>query len=208
MSDRTDAAKFWDRVAERYAARPIKDVAAYDAMLADAASRLAPSDRVLEIGCGTGGTAIRLAPGVAEWTATDLSAEMIRIASAKPAPSQLRFVVADAGGAFDGAPYDVVCAFLILHLVDDLRATLAKIYDALAPGGRLLSKTYCISDMNVAMRWAVIPALQAFGVVPPIKPLTERRLRQAIAEAGFTIEAARTFGRNRHAHYIVARKLS
>ncbi|MCW2284003.1 hypothetical protein M2323_001616 [Rhodoblastus acidophilus] len=40
--------RFWDKLAERYAARPIKDVAAYDAMLADAAGR----SRAASI-CGT-----------------------------------------------------------------------------------------------------------------------------------------------------------
>ncbi|PPQ45052.1 class I SAM-dependent methyltransferase [Rhodopseudomonas palustris] len=197
---------FWDRMAERYAARPIKDVAAYEAMLADAAGRLSPSDRVLEIGCGTGGTAIRLAPGVAQWTATDLSPEMVRIASAKPAPPNLSFVVADADLSTGEPPYDAVCAFLILHLVDDIRTTLSAIRDWLKPGGLLLSKTYCIGDMNPALRWGVIPVLQRIGWVPPIKSLMSQQLRAAIAEAGFEIEASRTFGSNSHAHYIVARK--
>ena len=35
----TAGAAFWDRFADRYAARPIRDVAAYEAMLADAAAR-------------------------------------------------------------------------------------------------------------------------------------------------------------------------
>ena len=73
-------------------------------MLADAADRLRPTDRVLEIGCGTGSIAIRLAPHAGEWTATDFSPEMLRIARAKPAPKNLRFVLADAGSAFDGGP--------------------------------------------------------------------------------------------------------
>ena len=76
--------RFWNRVAARYAARPLKNVTAYEAMLADVASRLKDTDAVLEIGCGTGGTAIRLSAGVAQWTATDFSAEMVKIAKAKP----------------------------------------------------------------------------------------------------------------------------
>jgi len=71
--------RFWNRIAARYAARPLKNVPAYEATLADVASRLKGTDIVLEIGCGTGGTAIRLAPGVAQWTATDFSAEMVKI---------------------------------------------------------------------------------------------------------------------------------
>lgn len=207
MTHHTNIA-FWDRVADRYAARPIKDVAAYEAMLADVASRLKPSDRVLEIGCGTGGTAIRLAPGVAQWKAIDASAEMIRIARAKPAPSHVTFETADADHSFGGEPYDAVCAFLILHLVPEMRATLAALHRHLKPGGLLICKTYCLGDMNVALRRIVIPALQAFGWIPPLTALKAKELRRAIAEAGFEIEAARTFGRARHAHYLVARRSS
>lgn len=207
MTERSDV-QFWDRVADRYAARPIKDVAAYEAMLADVASRLSASDRVLEIGCGTGGTAIRLAPGVLQWKATDLSPEMLRIAQAKPAPANLSFAMAGAELAAGEAPYDAVCAFLILHLVRDLRTSLAAIRDQLKPGGLLLSKTFCFGDMNIVMRRAVLPALQAFGMVPPVSVLTLSELRQAIVDTGFAIEAERSFGRNRHSHYIVARRSS
>jgi SAM-dependent methyltransferase len=205
MTDPRDL-HFWDRVAERYAARPIKDVAAYQAMLADVASRLTASDRVLEIGCGTGGTAISLAPGVAQWDATDASVEMVRIARAKTAPDNVTFAVSEAEMAFGDARYDVVCGFLILHLVKDLRAALAVIHDHLKPGGLLLSKTFCFGDMNAVLRRGLIPALQAFGLVPPVRVFSSTHLRQAMVEAGFEIEAERSFGRSRHSHYIVARR--
>ena len=198
---------FWNKVADRYAARPVKDVAAYEAMLADVASRLAASDRVLEIGCGTGSTAVRLGPAVSEWTAIDLSSEMVRIAQARPAPAHVRFAVSDADRAQDGAPFDAVCAFHILHLVPETRATLARIHAQLKPGGLLFSKTYCFGDMNPGLR-ALFPVLRAFGMFPPASSLTETDLRQAIVEAGFDIETRTTFGQNRHSHYIVARKPS
>lgn len=41
---------FWDRFADRCAVRQIKDVAAYEALMGDAASRLKPDDMVLELG--------------------------------------------------------------------------------------------------------------------------------------------------------------
>ena len=88
-------------------------------MLADVASRVKGTDTVLEIGCGIGGTAIRLAPGVAQWTATDFSAEMVKIAKAKPSGENVRFVVSDASNAFGGGSFDAICAFKVLHLVDD-----------------------------------------------------------------------------------------
>ncbi|MDT8853625.1 class I SAM-dependent methyltransferase [Paracoccaceae bacterium Fryx2] len=197
--------KFWNRIARRYAARPIKDVAAFDAMVADAASRLRASDRVLEIGCGTGGTAIRLAPGVAAFTATDFSAEMVRIAAAKPGPANLRFVVTDAEHAFDGGPFDAVCAFNVLHLVGDLPGTLALIHAHLQPGGLLISKTWCFADMGLKLR-LLFRVLHAFGLFPAAAALSVAQLTQAFHDAGFDIVDQRTFGAHRQNPYFVARR--
>jgi SAM-dependent methyltransferase len=196
--------RFWDRIAARYAARPIKDPAAYEAMLADAAGRLRPSDRVLEIGCGTGSTAIRLAPHVAAWTATDVAPEMLRIARGKPAPDNLRFVLADAGNAFDGGPFDAVAAFQVLHLVDDLPGTLARIHSALKPGGLLITKTWCFADMGLKLRGLFL-VLRLVRLFPSVNALTKAALRQAIRDAGFAIVEERVFGTNPHGPYIVAR---
>ncbi|MCF1505716.1 class I SAM-dependent methyltransferase [Afifella sp. H1R] len=201
----TAHASFWDKIAERYAARPIKDPEAYEAMLADASGRFAPTDRVLEIGCGTGGTAIRLAPFVAEWIATDFSPEMLRIAKAKPAPGNLRFVLADAQSAFDGGPFDAICAFQVLHLVDDLEGTLAAIHAHLKPGGMMIAKTWCFADMSLKLR-ALFLGLRTFGLFPKANALTKPALREAIRQAGFEIVDERVFGTNPHGPYIVARK--
>jgi cyclopropane fatty-acyl-phospholipid synthase-like methyltransferase len=197
--------RFWDRIAERYAARQLKDPAAYEAMLADAAARLHPTDRVLEIGCGTGSTAIRLAPHVAEWTATDFSPEMLRIAQAKPAPDNLRFVLTDAHNAFDGGPFDAIAAFQVLHLVDDLPGTLARIHANLKPGGLLIAKTWCFADMGLALR-SLFVVLRAVGLFPPVNALTKTALRHTVSDAGFEIKDERVFGTNPHGPYIVARK--
>ncbi|SSC74171.1 unnamed protein product [Ciceribacter sp. T2.26MG-112.2] len=197
--------KFWNRIAGRYAARPLKDVAAYEAMLADVASHLKPSDRVLELGCGTGGTAIRLAVGVAHWTATDFSSEMIDIARAKPAGDNISFVVADAGSAFDGGPFDAICAFNVLHLVEDHPAALARIFANLKPGGLLITKTWCFADMPLRLR-ALFSLLRVVGMFPAATALTVSQLRQAIVQAGFEIAEERIFGKYPQNPYIVARR--
>ena len=197
--------KFWNRIAQRYAARPLKNVAAYEAMLADAAARLKATDRVLEIGCGTGGTAIHLAPGVAHWTATDFSTEMVRIAQAKPAGDNVVFVVADAEQAFATGPFDAVCAFNVLHLVDNLPDTLSRIHANLTPDGQLICKTWCFSDVDLKLR-LLFPVLRLFGLFPITTLLSASDLRQAISDAGFDITEERVFGDYRQNPYIVARK--
>lgn len=198
--------KFWDRIAGRYAARQLKDPAAYDAMLAAAAGLLKPTDRVLEIGCGTGSIALRLSPAVAAWTATDFSGEMIKIARAKAAPAHLRFIEADASATVDGGPFDAACAFQILHLVPDMPATLATLHRQLKPGGLLLSKTWCFADMDWKLR-VLFKALRTIGLFPAASFLSKPALRAAFAAAGFEILDERVFGTNPHGPFIVARRI-
>jgi SAM-dependent methyltransferase len=197
--------RFWNRVARRYAARQIKDVAAYEAMLADVASRLTPSDRVLELGCGTGGTAIRLAPGVRHWTATDFSARMIEIAKGKPAADNLSFVQVEAENAFNGAPFDAVCAFNVLHLLDDPDAVLAGIHDSLKPGGLLISKTWCFGDLGRRLR-GLFALLRTVGLFPAAHGFTREDVGRALEGAGFEIVDERVFGKHQQNPYIVARR--
>jgi cyclopropane fatty-acyl-phospholipid synthase-like methyltransferase len=197
--------KFWNRFAERYAARPLKNVPAYEAMLADVAARLNPADKVLELGCGTGGTAIRLAPGVAQWIATDFSSEMVRIARAKPGADKVTFAVTDASNAFDGGPFDVICAFSVLHLVEDLPAILGRIHTHLKPGGLLICKTWCFADMRLSLR-LLFRALHLFGLFPTSQLLSEADLRAAISNARFEIVEKRVFGEHRQSLYIVAQR--
>ena len=57
------SSKFWDRIAARYARKPVADEAAYRRKLAVTRDYLAPDMDVLEFGCGTGSTAIVLSHG-------------------------------------------------------------------------------------------------------------------------------------------------
>ncbi|WP_376870239.1 class I SAM-dependent methyltransferase [Albirhodobacter sp. R86504] len=201
----TKGTRFWNRFAKRYAARPIQDTAAYEALLADVATRLRATDHVLEIGCGTGGTAIRLAPLVASFRATDFSDQMVRIAQAKAAPDNLEFHVTTAQTALEDGPFDAICAFNVLHLVDDLPKLLREIYHALHPGGLLISKTWCFADLGRRPR-AIFKVLKFIGLFPPATSLTELRLRQLFEAAGFNITDRRVFGNHSQNPYFIARK--
>jgi SAM-dependent methyltransferase len=129
---------------------------------------------------------------------------MLRIARAKPAPDNLRFVLVDVKHAADSGPFDAICAFQVLHLVDDLPQALSRIRAQLKPGGLLIAKTWCFADMGLGMRTLFL-ALRMLRLFPRVNALSKAELRRTVAEAGFVIEVERVFGKNPHGPYTVAR---
>lgn len=206
-------AHFWNRLAHKYAATPIADMAGYEASLQRTRSLLSAEHDVLEIGCGTGTTALHLAACTGRFLATDISAEMIAIAKEKlasqPTP-QLSFALADADvPMFGSATYDRVLAFNMLHLVSDLDQTLAMAAQALRPGGLLISKTPCIAEMNPLIQYLALPLMCAVGKAPRlIQRLDEARLRAALSRQGLLLDSVERHGTKKKDFrvFIVARK--
>lgn len=191
-------ARFWDRIARKYAADPIADLAGYENTLQRVQALLSGEQQVLEIGCGTGSTALRLAPFTRHLLATDVSAGMIAIAreklAAQPVP-QLSFAVADADApAAAQTAYDVVLAFNLLHLVDDLDRALQQATQALRPGGLLISKTPCISLMNPLIPYLALPVMRWIGKAPHVLCFDARDLQSAIIRQGLEIVSVEWHG--------------
>ena len=191
-------ARFWDRAARKYAADPIADEAGYERSIARCRALLGAEARVLELGCGTGSTALKLAPHVAHLTGTDLSAEMVAIAEEKRAAAgltNLRFVAAEAADpSLPAGSFDAVLAMNLLHLVPDMAATLAVAHGLLRPGGLLITKTPCLSDMNPLIR-LVLPLMRWVGKAPAsVRCFTDQELLAALQAAGFTLVAVERHG--------------
>ena len=113
--------RFWDKHAEGYAKRPVKNVPAYEQTLERARAYLTRNDRVLELGCGTGTTALKLCGDAAYITGSDISPVMIGIARGKAEDQGLEnvdFITSDASvPGFDAGSFDAVMAFNLLHLL-------------------------------------------------------------------------------------------
>ncbi len=204
----TETGTFWDKIAPKYAKKPVADPAAYEEKLVRVRALLRAEDRVLEIGCGTGSTALSLAPAVAEITATDISREMIAIAEEKRATAGVKnaeFLQADATEVFPEAPFDVVTAFSLLHLVDDVPAVLDAVFAQLKPGGLFLSKTVCLGDAHFGLR-LFVRALGALGFAPPVTTLRKADVSRALVAAGFDLVECRYFGKGRLNPFIVAQR--
>jgi ubiquinone/menaquinone biosynthesis C-methylase UbiE len=211
MTELARSARFWDSAAERYSRAPIKDMAGYDRTVARTRELLLRTDRVLELGCGTGMTALLLASGVARFDGCDISEEMVAIAREKAdaqGVTRAHFTVAPAEQppGSDGG-YDAVLALNLLHLVSDRTTVLRQARRVLKPGGLFITKTPCLSEMSVFIRMAV-PVMRLIGLAPQVDTFDAATLEQEIVAAGFTmVERARHGSAGNDARiFLVARK--
>jgi SAM-dependent methyltransferase len=181
---------FWDRVAQRYSKMEMRNPDAYETTLTLVKARLRPQDRALELGCGTGATALRLAPCVAAYVAIDYSSAMIAIAQeaqSNAAMENLTPVVAGLGdGSMPEGPYDAILAFNLLHLLPDRTAAFKEIFELTRPGGYLISKTPCLGGLFRVFQ-PVLRVLRLFGKAPDFNFITPATLERDIVRAGFEI---------------------
>jgi ubiquinone/menaquinone biosynthesis C-methylase UbiE len=120
-----------------------------DAMLA--AGAVTRRERVLDVGCGPGATALAFAERVASVVALDLTPAMLVQARRLAAVRGLANVRFECGNAerlpFPDASFDVVTSRLAAHHVSDPAAMVAEAARVLAPGGVfLLSDTISPED--------------------------------------------------------------
>lgn len=207
MSD----SSFWDKEAKRYAARPVADVAAYEYTLERTASHLRDTDAVLETGCGTGTTALKLAPYAGQITATDYSSGMIAQAQAKDGADNVTFKVAEVfDPAFQPEQFDAVLNFNLMHLVRGLPEYMDRIAELVKPGGLFISKTPCLADPGTALKLRlllkVVPIMQFFGKAPFVNSFTIAQLQNMVEQRGFEIIETGNYPAASSSHFMVARK--
>lgn len=209
-----DDATFWNKIAERYSARAVPDPAAFERKIAITVGMMEPAHTVLDIGCGTGSLALRLAPHGAEIHGLDISREMIRIAREKAAAAKVDnvvFHVAPFDARFDAfapASLDGICAYSILHLMDleQREASLARIHELLVPGGFFISSTLCLGESWVPYG-ALIRVMRWFGKAPrTVAEIKKEALDAEIRAAGFVELASPDVGAQASVAFRTARK--
>lgn len=206
-------ARFWDRFANGYAGGTIADWAGYERSLVRTRELLGPDASVLEIGCGTGSTALTLSLFTGPYLATDIAPQMIALANqrlaASPRPN-LRFMVEDADATASDmvGPFDAVLAFNLLHLLDDLDAATARCARVLRPGGLFFSKTACLGEMNPLIPRLAVPLMRLVRLAPPVLVLRAADLVAACERQGLEVLAVeRHASRSRDVRpFVVARK--
>lgn len=174
---------------------------ALDPMILPAVS---PGMRVLEIGCGAGGTTERIAAAAGpegRVTAVDISETLAEAARSRVPSSDIR--VADAQTGDLGGPHDVVVSRLGVMFFDDPAAAFANIRRHMAPGAPLVAVAWGAPAENP---WFACPgriAAEVIGKVDPAQPgapgpfgfADPERPAAALREAGFSqvsVERAET----------------
>lgn len=169
-----------------------------------AAVDLAPGMRVLDIGCGSGGTSLALAERVGptgEVLGADISEPMVGLARARtPAGVPARFVVADAT-VYDfppGAADLLFSRFGVMFFAEPVRA-FANMRKGLRPGARVTFACWCAFADNP---WFTTPIAAARPLLPPQPPVDPdapgphafarpERIAEVLGGAGFADIAPR-----------------
>lgn len=124
---------------------------AYTARQVASALDFAPTDRVLELGCGVGRIGFEIAPKVAHWEGADISKNMLDVARGRlAAQNNVGFTelkrsrldgIADA--SFDKA----YCVAVFIHMdKEDFYLYLEELARVLKPGGRLFFDTWNLAS--------------------------------------------------------------
>jgi 2-polyprenyl-3-methyl-5-hydroxy-6-metoxy-1,4-benzoquinol methylase len=184
------AKAFWDGAAERYSKSKISDQASYERKLELTRGYFTPETELLEIGCGTGSTALLHAPYVKHIRATDISENMIAIAREKAAAAGIKNVTfecapVDELNVPDGS-LDMVLALSVLHLLPNRREVLRRIHRMLKPGGYLVTSTVCLSDGYGFLK-LILPLMQWVGKAPYVDFITAKELEADFSAAGFRV---------------------
>ncbi len=209
-----NAKNFWNKTALKYAKSPISDIKSYEYTLGRTKSYLGKSDKVLEIGCGTGSTALLLASNVQQITGSDLSDGMIAIAeknAREQKVSNAEFTTAGVNALpFKNGAYDAVMAFNLIHLLEDTSAIMKRCHELVKPGGYFISKTVCKPGKGTPLKFKllfmVLPVMQFLNMAPFVKFMEIPELEHHVTEAGFKIIETGNHPKAPPSRYIVAQK--
>lgn len=154
----------------------------------------APNQTILDLGCGTGALTRELAAEGAHVIGLDASADMI--AKAQADYPGLEFVVADATAMTYDSVFDTVYSNAALHWIKDQPTLLARLYQALKPGGHLVAEFGAKGNIETIQRafCSILQELNRHFVSQFFFPAPQE-YKILLETAGFTVDYIEDFAR-------------
>ena len=152
-------------------------------------ARIGPSNKVMEVGCGTGLFTATFARSGARIIAVDVSADLLAIARKRNLPN-VEFLERSFEDCKIEGPFDAIIGSSVLHHLD-LERTWPKLFSLLKPGG-------CMSFAEPNMLNPQIYCERHFRrFFPQVSPdetaFVRSRLRRDLEKAGFTSVSIQPF---------------
>ncbi len=203
-----DESKFWTRLSKRYAKSKISNPELYEKKIQKTIDVLPDDATIFEVGCGTGTTALKLAPHVRQVFASDFSSGMIEIAKQKAHDAGITNVEFTQRSISDynkiNARYDAVLAHNVLHLLRDYDQAIGIAFNALKPNGVFISSTACLGDTATWLKY-LAPVGRWLRLLPTVVMIKEDDLLRCLKACGFSIEHSHREN-NADTLFIIARK--
>ncbi|HEX6832621.1 MAG TPA: class I SAM-dependent methyltransferase [Rudaea sp.] len=171
---------------------------AYTARQVTAALELASTDRVLELGCGVGRIGREIAPKIAHWEGTDISANMLKVARERlasfPNVGLTELTRSNLKPLPDASFDKAYCIAVFIHMdKEDFCLYLEDLARVLKPGGVLFFDTWNLAHRVGWRRFAV--ELNPYRDVAPTERKdiarnqfsTPEEVRAFLDHAGFDI---------------------
>jgi 2-polyprenyl-3-methyl-5-hydroxy-6-metoxy-1,4-benzoquinol methylase len=209
MQAMSKSEKFWDRAANTYDQEEKKDGFTMLKIIEKTKKYLNNSDVVLDYGCGTGTLDIEIAGDVKEIRAIDISSKMLDIAQRKTVECKIENINYIQATIYDERlkreSFDVITAFTILHLVENMLNVIKRINDLLTPGGLLISATPCMGEKKLT---SVLLSLGGkIGLVPNINSFKYPELENLITNSNFKIVDTESLHPSMPLWFIAAKKI-
>ncbi len=200
---------FWDKRARKYDKDVSRRDADFNKTITAIKAVLSGDDRVLDVGCATGEHSVALSPFVAHIHGIDYSPKMIQLARAKSTSADRQntqfFAIDVFHPSLEDESYTLVLALSVLHLVDDVVATLRKLYSLISPGGALIVQAPCLGERPMLAK-TLISFAQIIGIAPKIHSFKYPALEEKVSDAGFSVATASIWDREKAMYWIIARK--
>lgn len=206
--------KFWDRVSTRFDRTEKRFEPLHIKMMEHTKHYLDRGNVVLDYGCATGTKTLELASHVNRIQGIDISSNMIKIATRRAAERSIENADFAQATIFDerytSGSFDVILAFNILHLLDNIQQALQRMSDLLKPGGLLIATTPCLQEkmpLVYRLQFLFVRTLGKIGLFPVyVKSFTFSELENVITREDLHMVATEKLYHQFSVYFTVAKK--